>query len=115
MRRFILLLTALALLILPSCVENNTVGGRPVTPEELESISAQVFGTASESQEPEQTGQTEKIEPNLNTTVYWLKDGTVYHLYADCPHLSGKLSVKETTLRTAEANGLRLCKDCENK
>lgn len=115
MRRFILLLTALALLILPSCAENNTVGGRPITPEELESISAQVFGTASESQEPEQTGQTEKIEPNLNTTVYWLADGKMYHTDPNCSHLDGKLSVKETTLRTAEANGLQLCRDCENK
>ena len=115
MRRFILLLTALALLILPSCAENNTVSGHPITPEELESISAQVFTSGEASEAPEEPAQTEKIQPNLNTTVYWLKDGTVYHLYADCSHLSGKLSVKHSTIRTAESRGLRLCKDCENK
>ena len=109
MRRFILLLTALALLILPSCAENNTVGGRPVTPEELESISAEVFGTQGEDAE------TETTERNPNTTVYWLKEGTVYHVHPDCSHLVGKRNVKESTLRTAEANGLRMCRDCGDK
>ena len=114
MRRFILPL--IILLLLPSCTARNDFeGGHPITPEELESISAQVFASGEASEAPEEPAQTEKIQPNLNTTVYWLKDGTVYHLYADCPHLSGKLSVKHSTIRTAESRGLRLCKDCENK
>ena len=109
MRRFILLLTALALLILPSCAENDTVGGRPVTPEELESISAEVFGTNGDPAE------SETAAPNPNAIVYWLESGSVYHTDPDCSHLSGKRNVKQTTRRTAESGGLRACKSCENE
>ena len=109
MRRFILLLTALALLILPSCAENDTVGGRPVTPEELESISAEVFGTDGDPAE------SETAAPNPNATVYWLESGSVYHTNPDCSHLAGKRNVKQTTRRTAESGGLRSCKACENE
>ena len=110
MRRFILLLTALALLLLPSCTaENGFEGGRPVTPEELESISAQVFGT---NEEPD---ETDTAAPNPNTTVYWLESGNVYHTDPDCSHLAGKRNVKQTTRRTAESGGLRACKACENE
>ena len=109
MRRFILLLTALALLILPSCAENDTVGGRPITPEELESISAEVFGTDGDPAE------SETAAPNPNATVYWLDSGSVYHTDPDCSHLAGKRNVKQTTRRTAESGGLRACKACENE
>ena len=105
MRRFILLPLLLALILLPSCAPANSFeGGRPVTPSELESVSAEVFGTAD--------GSAESQPLNPNSTVYWLKDGTVYHTDTDCVHLSGKRNIKQTTLRTAEQKGLRLCKDC---
>ena len=105
MRRFILLPLLLALILLPSCAPSDRfTGGRPITPEELESVSAEVFGTAD--------GPAESQPLTPNSTVYWLKDGTVYHTDTDCVHLSGKRNIKSTTLRTAERNGLSLCKDC---
>lgn len=108
MRRFILLPLLLALVLLPSCAPSDRFeGGRPITPEELESVSAEVFGTAEESAESQPL--------TLNSTVYWLKDGTVYHTDPDCVHLSDKRNIKSTTLRTAEQNGLSLCKDCGGK
>lgn len=108
MRRFILLPLLLALVLLPSCAPANSFeGGRPITPEELESVSAEVFGTA------EGSAESQPLTPN--STVYWLKDGTVYHTDTDCVHLSGKRNIKSTTLRTAEQNGLSLCKDCGGK
>ena len=108
MRRFILLPLLLALVLLPSCAPSDRFeGGRPITPEELESVSAEVFGTAEESAE------SQPLTPN--STVYWLKDGTVYHTDPDCVHLSDKRNIKSTTLRTAEQNGLSLCKDCGGK
>ena len=107
MRRIIPLLLILSLLLLPSCAPSDDFrGGRPVTPEDLESISAEVFGGTGEP------GDGDEKLTNPNTTVYWLKDGTVYHVDPDCSHLSGKRNVKKSTLRTAEANGLRMCKDC---
>ena len=111
MRRFILLPLLLALILLPSCSPSDRFGGgRPITPEDLESISAEVFGSTDE---PTDESETKEIHPN--TTVYWLADGSVYHTNPDCSHLKGKRNVKQTTLRTAETNGLRLCKDCEKK
>ena len=108
MRRFILLPLLLTLILLPSCSPSDRFeGGRPITPEDLESVSAEVFGTAD--------GSVESQPLNPNSTVYWLKDGTVYHTDTDCSHLSGKRNIKESTLRTAESNGLRPCKDCEGQ
>ena len=109
MRRLFPLALLLALILLPSCSPSDRFeGGRPVTPEELESISAEVFGTDGDTAETETEAAI-----NLNTTVYWLENGSVYHTDPDCSHLEGKRSIKQTTLRTAETNGLRLCKDCE--
>ena len=108
MRRFILLPLLLALVLLPSCAPSDRFeGGRPITLEELESVSAEVFGTA------EGSAESQPLTPN--STVYWLKDGTVYHTDPDCVHLSDKRNIKSTTLRTAEQNGLSLCKDCGGK
>ena len=109
MRHIIPLLATLALLLLPSCTADDFAGGRPVTPEELVSISAQVFGT---NEEP---AETDTAAPNPNTTVYWLESGSVYHTDPACSHLAGKRNVKQTTRRTAEASGLRACKACENE
>ena len=110
MRRLFLLFLLLALILLPSCSPSNRFeGGRPVTPEELESISAEVFGTDGDPAE------SETAAPNPNATVYWLESGSVYHTDPDCSHLAGKRNVKQTTRRTAESGGLRACKACENE
>lgn len=110
MRRFIILSLLLALILLPSCAPANSFdGGRPVTPSELESISAEVFGTAEESEIAE-IGTETPLNPNQ--TVYWLPGGDIYHIRTDCAHLSGKRNIQKYTLRTAESNGLTLCEDC---
>ena len=110
MRRLFPLALLLALILLPSCAPANSFdGGRPVTPSELESISAEVFGTAEES-EPAEAGTETPFNPNQ--TVYWLPGGDVYHVSTDCTHLSGKRNIQKYTLRTAETNGLTLCEDC---
>ena len=114
MRRLLAIPLSLILtvtVLLPSCSPSDRFdGGRPITPEDLESISAEVFGSTDE---PADESETKEI--HSNTTVYWLADGSVYHTNSDCSHLKGKRNVKQTTLRTAETNGLRLCKDCEKK
>jgi hypothetical protein len=112
MRRLLLLLLLSSILILPlpSCAPANSFdGGRPITPSDLESISAEVFGTAEESELAE-TGTETPLNPNQ--TVYWLPGGDIYHIRTDCAHLSGKRNIQKYTLRTAESNGLTLCEDC---
>ena len=106
----ILSFALLLFLLLPSCSPSDGFqAGRPVTPDELASISAELF---TEACEPADTEAEEEQAFNPNRTVYWLKDGSVYHLDPACSHLAGKRNVKETTLRTAESGGLSLCKDC---
>ena len=86
MRRFIPILTAALLLLLPSCAPSDGFSaGRPVSKDELASISAELFTQGEEpvsgtGDEPTYTDR----EPN---TYYWTESGSVYHKYRDCRHL----------------------------
>ena len=109
MRRLALLMTVILLLVLPSCgASDEFKGGRPITKEDLESVSASLFTTAAEP-EDEQTATPP------TDTVYWLTTGSVYHLDPNCSHIAGKENVNQTSVQEAEANGRRLCKTCEKK
>ena len=97
MRRIIPLLTALILLLLPSCAPTDGFdAGRPVTPEELASLSAELFTAATEPAEEER--ETAARDPNH---VYWVKGGSVYHFDPNCTHLKNAKNVIEGTFRTA--------------
>ena len=128
MRRLALLMTVL-LLVLPSCgTSDDFKGGRPISKEDLESVSASLFTTTAEP-EDEQTAtpptdettasdtdtDTEPVETDPTDTVYWLSTGSVYHLDPNCSYIAGKENVNETSLQEAEENGRRLCKTCEKK
>ena len=129
MRRLALLMTVILLLVLPSCgASDDFKGGRPITKEDLESVSASLFTTAAEP-EDEQTAtpptdettasdtdtDTEPAETDPTDTVYWLTTGSVYHLDPNCSHIAGKENVNESSVQEAEENGRRLCKTCEKK
>ena len=126
MRRLALLLTVLLLLILPSCDPSDGFkGGRPITKEDLESVSASLFTTTAEP-EDEQTATppthetTATADTDTETapdtdTVYWLTTGSVYHLDPDCSHIAGKENVNETSVQEAKASGRQLCKTCEKR
>ena len=108
------------LLTLSACnPQDNFHAGRPITKEELASLSAELFSTAPEPSETaaapdgEDTSAAEEATTSsLNQTVYWLAGGDVYHTNPACRHLEGKRAIKESTLRTAEILDLRPCKDC---
>ena len=115
------------LLTLSACnPQDNFHAGRPITKEELASISAELFSTAPEPSETadapdnKDTSCTETNAvsteettiSNLNQIVFWLDGGNVYHIDSNCRHLEGSRTVKESTLRTAEILDLRPCKDC---
>ena len=143
MRRLALLMTVL-LLVLPSCgTSDDFKGGRPITKDDLESISDSLFATDTEPEEssttqppadettafadsdtttapdtdtePVTATDTEPTETDPTDTVYWLTTGSVYHLDRNCSHIAGKENVNETSLQEAEENGRRLCKTCEKK
>ena len=134
MRRIILTLTVILLLVLPSCSPSNDFkGGRPITKEDLESVSASLFTTTQEPddiQTPDSSSAeaTTPPDPDTDTTsnteteetdsldrVYWLTSGTVYHFDRNCSHIAEKENVNESSVQEAEENGRRLCKTCEKK
>lgn len=115
MRRFIPILTAALLLLLPSCAPSDGFSaGRPVSKDELASISAELFTQGEEpvsgtGDEPTYTDR----EPN---TYYWTESGSVYHKYRDCRHLKDATSIESGALLTAEQAGKeRLCSECGDK
>lgn len=117
MRRFIPILTAALLLLLPSCAPSDGFSaGRPLSKEELASISAELF-----TQVEEPVSDTEKeSEPTYTdrepNTYYWTESGSVYHKYRDCYHLKNATSIESGTKLTAEKAGKeRLCSECGDK
>ena len=101
MRKLFSILLILLLLPLPACnPADGFEAGRPISREELESISASLF---AETGEPPDTAPvyTDR-EPN---TYYWTKNGHVYHKYRDCPHLKHAKEIESGSLISAEAGG----------
>ena len=135
MRRLALLLTTILLLVLPSCDPSNDFkGGRPISKEDLASVSASLFNTTAAEPNKAQTTEpqaletttfsdtntvttptTEPAESDNTDIVYWLTTGSVYHLDANCSHIAGKENVNQTSVQEAQDNGRRLCKTCEKK
>ena len=116
MRRLFLLFLLLALILLPSCspAPNGFSAGRPITKDELASLSAELFTEAAEPNEtvPEETEEVNGLTPDPHQTAYWVWNGSVYHLKRDCPRLADPQFCKQSTVRTAEDMGLRPCKHC---
>lgn len=115
MRPFILLSLLLALILLPSCspASNDFSAGRPITKDELASLSAELFTEAAEpGTSPDETVTDGEQAPNPNQSAYWIESSTVYHLSRDCARLDGQQFIRESTVRTAEDMGLRPCKHC---
>lgn len=96
MRRVIPLFLILSLLLLPSCAPADRFeAGHPITKDDLESISAELF-TSSDDPSAEETVHR---DPNR---VYWVKGGSVYHYDPNCRHIKDADSVIEGTFRTAK-------------
>lgn len=92
------LLGSVILLLLFSCAPSEGFdAGHPITPEELASVSSELF---SPNREPAETdGETVSRDPNC---VYWVKGGSVYHFDPDCRHIRDAEDVIRGTFRTAE-------------
>ena len=112
MRRILLIGFALLLLILPACASSdNFSAGQPLTKDELAALSAELFTQGDEPVSETDAGPkyTDR-EPN---TVYWTKNGSVYHKYRDCYHLRNAESISSGTVLTAKTNGKeRVCSEC---
>lgn len=103
MRFPVLLLTLISLLFLTACtVDDGFDAGRPITPEELESLANAFHG------EEETT-----IPISAADTVYWTEGGSVCHRDAECRYLKNSKEVKHGTYSAACKEGKdTLCSAC---
>lgn len=89
--------------------------GETVTPEDLLEISRELF---TQAEPPTQAPETESREPETlspTATVYWLKNGSVYHASKDCHHISHATpeDIREGLVSDAVLDGKeRLCTSC---
>lgn len=91
---FVLLFLTLVLCGLCSCSENTTSGEKD---EILGYFRDKMTGTS----------------PASSDMVYWTKNGSVYHLFADCRFLEDSDEVYHGSI--AQSGRSRLCSDCEKK
>ena len=98
-------------------LSDDFVAGDTVTPEELLEISRELF-TSPQEPAPETEKETESKVPETlapDATVYWLKNGSVYHATKDCHHISRSdpENIQEGTVQKALDEGKeRLCSSC---
>ena len=95
-------------LLLASCHGGDEFqGGRPITKEELASLSVELSGGAKEPAE------TAKNDGTVLYLVYWSDGGSVYHCASDCRHLKDAKSVHAGSIREAQENGKeKACSAC---
>ena len=75
-------------------------------------VALLIGGLASYDYNP--ISQEELLENADIDVVYWTANGTVFHAYDDCPHLSNTVELLTGTSASAIENGKsRLCKTCE--
>ena len=109
MRRLIAFFLIAAALALPACTPSDDFSaGRPLTRDELASLSAELF---TEVEEPD----TEDGFHNREI-VYWTEGGSVYHRDRDCYHLKKAEAIVEGSVKHARKEGKeRVCSACGDK
>ena len=106
MRRLMAVLMILTVLAFPACTPSDDfTAGKPLTRDELTSLSDELF---TEAREPETVGGF-----STQVVVYWTEGGSVYHLSKDCYHLKRAASVESGSVSRAWALGKeRACSVC---
>lgn len=82
--------------------------GNPLTAEELTALQAQLG-----EQENNQESNQENDKTPTSGMVFWLQNGSVYHVRSTCHHISEKPNVMSGTVEQAQAAGKsRACSSC---
>lgn len=107
MRRMLIYPLLLSMLLLAACTPaDDFSAGKPLTRDELASLSAEL---STEASEPD----TAEGEINVQTKVYWTEGGDVYHPDRECYHIRNSDELKSGTVRTAQIYGKeRACSAC---
>ena len=108
MRRVIPVLLTVLLLLLSACSPaDGFEGGRPISKEELASLSAELFNDTAEPVRPTPDNG------NILYMVYWSDSGSVYHYASDCRHLKDAKSIHAGSIRDAREKGKeKACSAC---
>jgi hypothetical protein len=101
--------------VLSGCAQTDGFdAGERITPEALERLEAQWDAEAASELESGAAvpDETEAAFPQ-NGTVYWLKDGSVWHVRPDCGSLSNaEMLLCGTEEQARDAGKERPCKRC---
>lgn len=82
--------------------------GAPVSPEELRRYSEELSADSGTSELP--------TELPKRLTVFWVKGGSVYHRYYDCPYIASAKDPEVGSVGAAEKAGVaRFCRACAKK
>ena len=93
-------------------------GAVTITPELLQEISAEIFGTRliTEEVSPTTTVSGPAVTLADDSDVLWLANGSAYHLYKDCHYLRDKENVIEGSVMDAKQQGVeKFCSSCEKQ
>ena len=103
MHRLPILLALICLLFLTACTANDGFdAGRPITPEELESL-ADAF----------QKDDASAPSISITDTVFWTEGGSVCHRDENCRYLKNAKEIKRGTYGVAAKEGKdALCSAC---
>ena len=95
-------------LLLSSCRGGDGFdGGRPISKEELASLSAALLTNTAEPEEATR-GQAEGFY-----LVFWTDGGSVYHMTMDCRHLKNAKSIRSGSIQAALDSGKgKACSVC---
>ena len=100
------------------CACSNTLqfdAGTPITPEEIAMRKAELQEETKGDEGADKGGEESTPESQTpdNGVVFWLKNGTVYHVSQTCYHIKEKQGVLVGTVDEALAAGkLRACSSC---
>ncbi len=126
LRWLCLLLVACFFCSIIACAPKPLSPGEALTPEELAALQQELLEKeqakkeeAEKEKEETASGTEEKKDPEPlpeGTTVYWLKKGSVYHLFPTCFYLAEKENIMEGTEEEAKTGGKeKLCSHCNKE
>ena len=108
---------------------DNFYGGEILDEELLESIRDALMNSETSSSDTAQTTETadetysdstdetdvDNAGDETDITVFWIENGSVWHLYEDCGHVDGRECTSGSIAEAKKAGKERVCHTCEKK
>ena len=101
--------------------KNNFYGGEILDDSVLESIRDALMSNETSSPDIIETTENsdetdaENVGDETDITVYWIENGSVWHLYEDCGYVDGRECTSGSIAEAQKAGKERVCHTCEKK